>query len=52
MVKFDVVTNSVVAKAVLLFPAVCVIPIVPVGKEGVPVNAGEASITKVAPVPV
>ena len=37
------VTNAVVASAVVLLPAVCVTAVVPVGKEGVPVNAGEAS---------
>jgi hypothetical protein len=33
------VTNAVVASAVVLLPAVCVTPIVPVGREGVPVKA-------------
>ena len=48
--KFEVVaaeaavTNAVVAKAVVLFPAVCVTPIVPVGNVGVPVNVGETKL--------
>ena len=46
------VTNAVVAIAVVLFPANCVVAIVPVGNVGVPVNVGEALITKVVPVPV
>jgi hypothetical protein len=33
------VTNAVVASAVVLLPAVCVTPVVPVGREGVPVKA-------------
>jgi len=37
-----VVTKAVVATAVLLLPAVCVIAMVPVGSVGVPVNVGEA----------
>ncbi len=37
-----VVTNAVVARAVVLLPAVCVTPIDPVGRVGVPVNVGEA----------
>ena len=36
------VTNSVVANLVLLSVAVWVIPVVPVGNVGVPVNVGEA----------
>jgi len=40
---FAVVTKAVVARAVVLFPAVCVVPIEPVGRVGVPVNVGEAS---------
>jgi hypothetical protein len=36
------VTNAVVASAVVLLPAVCVTPVVPVGKEGVPEKAGDA----------
>jgi hypothetical protein len=36
-----VVTKAVVASAVVLLPAVCVTPIVPVGKEGVPEKVGE-----------
>jgi hypothetical protein len=35
----EAVTNAVVASAVVLLPAVCVTPIVPVGREGVPVKA-------------
>jgi hypothetical protein len=34
-----VVTNAVVARAVVLLPAVCVTPVVPVGKDGVPLKA-------------
>jgi hypothetical protein len=37
------VTNAVVAKAVVLSPAVWVMPVVPVGKDGDPVKAGLAS---------
>jgi hypothetical protein len=33
-------TNAVVASAVVLLPAVCVTPIVPVGREGVPEKVG------------
>jgi hypothetical protein len=36
------VTNAVVASAVVLLPAVCVTPVVPVGREGVPVKVGLA----------
>jgi hypothetical protein len=36
------VTNAVVASAVVLLPGDCVTPIVPVGKEGVPVKVGLA----------
>ena len=32
-------TKAVVANFVELFPAVCVTPVVPVGRDGVPVNA-------------
>ena len=46
MVKFSLSTYAVVATAVELSPAVCV------GAVGVPVKAGETSITKVDPVPV
>ena len=46
-----VVTKAVVASAVVLLPAVCVIPVVPVGKEGVPVKVGEASAALVVSVP-
>jgi hypothetical protein len=35
-------TKAVVATAVVLSPAVCVVAIVPVGKVGVPVKVGEA----------
>jgi hypothetical protein len=35
-------TKAVVAMAVELFPAVCVVAIVPVGRVGVPVKVGEA----------
>jgi hypothetical protein len=38
----EAVTNAVVASAVVLLPAVCVTPIVPVGREGVPVKVGLA----------
>jgi hypothetical protein len=38
----DVATKDVVATAVELLPAVCVTAIVPVGKDGVPVNTGLA----------
>ena len=38
----DEVTNSVVANAVVLLPAVWVTPMVPVGNVGVPVKVGEA----------
>ena len=37
----DAVTNAVVANLVELSPVVCVMPVVPVGKLGVPVNDGE-----------
>lgn len=37
-----VVTKAVVARAVVLFHADCVTPVVPVGREGVPVKACEA----------
>jgi hypothetical protein len=37
------VTKAVVASAVVLFPAVCVTAVVPVGKDGVPEKVGEAS---------
>ena len=36
-------TKAVVASAVELLPAVCVMPVAPVGSDGVPVNAGLAS---------
>jgi hypothetical protein len=36
------VTNAVVASVVLFVPAVCVTPVVPVGREGVPVKVGLA----------
>jgi hypothetical protein len=36
------VTKAVVASAVVLLPALCVTPVVPVGSDGVPVNVGEA----------
>lgn len=39
---FAVVTNAVVASAVVLFHADCVTPVVPVGREGVPVKACDA----------
>jgi hypothetical protein len=45
------VTKAVVATAVVLLPAVCVTAVVPVGKEGVPVKAGEASGARVVSVP-
>ena len=45
------VTNSVVAIAVVLFPAVWVIAVVAEGKTGVPVNVGESDKTTL-PVPV
>ena len=38
------VTNAVVAKAVVLLPAVCVMPVVPVGSEGVPLKLGLARL--------
>ena len=41
-VEFAAITNAVVAKAVVLSPAVWVTPIVPVGKLGVPEKIGEA----------
>ena len=37
----DAATNAVVANLVELSPVVCVMPVVPVGKLGVPVNDGE-----------
>jgi hypothetical protein len=37
----DAATNAVVANLVELSPVVCVMPVVPVGKIGVPVNDGE-----------
>ena len=37
----DAATNAVVANLVELSPEVCVMPVVPVGKLGVPVNDGE-----------
>ncbi len=49
-VAFAVVTKAVVARAVLLSPAVCVTPIVPVGNVGVPVKVGEIVLTT-SPVP-
>jgi len=39
---FAVVTKAVVARAVVESPAVWVVPIVPVGRVGVPVKVGEA----------
>jgi hypothetical protein len=36
------VTKAVVARAVVLLPAVCVTPVVPVGREGVPEKLGLA----------
>ena len=42
LVVFAAVTKAVVANAVVLLPAVWVTPIVPVGKDGVPVKVGEA----------
>ena len=45
-------TKAVVAIAVELFPAICVVAIVPLGNVGVPVSVGEADITNVVPVPV
>ena len=50
-VVFALSTYSVVAKAVVLSPTVCVTPIVPVGKDGVPVKVGESDKTTL-PVPV
>jgi hypothetical protein len=44
------VTNAVVASAVVLLPAVCVTPVVPVGREGVPVNAWESTAALVVSV--
>jgi hypothetical protein len=41
-----VVTKAVVASVVLLVAAACVIPVVPVGSEGVPLKVGEASGAK------
>ena len=38
------VTKAVVAKAVVLLPGLCVVAIVPVGKVGVPVKVGEATV--------
>jgi hypothetical protein len=38
------VTNAVVATAVVLLPGDCVVAIVPVGRVGVPVNVGLASL--------
>jgi len=37
----DAATNAVVANLIELSPVVCVMPVVPVGKLGVPVNDGE-----------
>ena len=51
LVAFAVVTKAVVAKAVVLSPADCVTPIVPVGKVGEPVKVGEIALTT-SPVPV
>jgi hypothetical protein len=45
------VTKAVVASAVVLLPAVCVTPVVPVGREGVPVNAWESTAARVVSVP-
>ena len=45
------VTNSVVASLVELSAANCVIPVVPVGKTGIPVKVGESDRTT-SPVPV
>ena len=45
-----VVTKAVVARAVVLLPAVCVTPVVPVGREGVPEKVGEASGARVVSV--
>ena len=41
---FAVSTYAVVATAVVLLEAVCVVAIVPVGKVGVPVNVGETNL--------
>jgi hypothetical protein len=41
-------TNAVVARAVVLLPNDCVVPIVPVGRVGVPVNVGDAKSAFVA----
>jgi hypothetical protein len=38
-----VVTKAVVARAVVLLPALCVTPVVPVGNDGAPENVGDAS---------
>ena len=42
------VTKAVVANAVLLLPALWVVPMVPVGSVGVPVNTGEIRSALVA----
>ena len=44
------VTNAVVASAVVLLPAVCVTPVVPVGSEGVPEKVGEAKAARLVSV--
>ena len=52
LVALAAATNAVVAKVVLLVPAVCVTPVAPVGKDGAPVKTGDTLIAKVVPVPV